>query len=126
MVWAEMMSMNQPSEYKKEGVYSRDNYDSSCGYAQELFDSDESIYEVEIYTYTNPYYNGDPIIVETHRDIYPPHYFTGEHIEHCDICGAEVTVPARKHGDRSKYLCCSCFNDESYDGVLFDEVDLFW
>ena len=37
MVWAEMMSMSAPTEYKKVGEYHRDNYDSACGYAQEIF-----------------------------------------------------------------------------------------
>lgn len=118
----------QTDEYKVPGKYTRENYNDACKCAQEWFDSDESIYEIHILYHENHRYLNldEPMSVHLYRDIYPKHYYEGEHVEKCAICGRELTLPARKHGDRSKYLCCSCFNDESYDGVLFDEVDLFW
>ena len=100
MVWAEMMSMSAPTEYKKVGEYHRDNYDSACGYAQEIFDSDESIYYVDVLE------NGRALVG---RDIFPKAYYEGDHIEKCGVCGREITVSARRHGDESKRACDECY-----------------
>lgn len=103
----------QTDGYKVPGTYTRDKYNEACKCARELFDSDESIYEVQIRYYENYRYNNlEPISVHVYRDIYPKHYYEGEHVEKCNVCGCELTVPARKHGSACAYVCSSCFDSD--------------
>ena len=102
----------QTDGYKIPGTYTRDNYNEACKCAQELFDSDERIYEVHIRYHENyrNYCNLEPLSVHVYRDIFPKHYYEGEHVEKCASCGCELTVPARKHGSKCAYVCSSCFD----------------
>ena len=104
----------QTDDYKVPGKYTRENYNEACKCAQELFDSDESIYEIHIrYHENHRYLNLDePMSVHLYRDIYPKHYYEGEHVEKCASCGCELTVPARKHGENCAYVCSFCFNTD--------------